>query len=148
MLEKSSLVVKRSISIYTIATEEWKNSAEREISDAITAMNEQLTNLEYEAYGIINEIRIQSITVNNPLLLQNQIDTIQQQVNARRAELEDQQHILLEQQRLIQNLESEDLVEQGQLEGFCQLEVGDNLIEKLESSILIRDGVIEAMKKL
>ncbi|HRD41222.1 MAG TPA: YlqD family protein [Prochlorococcaceae cyanobacterium AMR_MDS_5431] len=148
MMKKSDIIIKHSIPLYTVATEKWKNGAERELSDAIAMITEQLANLEYEAYDIINEIRNQSATVVSPLLMQKQIDVIQQQINVRKAELEDQQYSLLEQQSLIQEIELEDILEQGQLEGLCHLEVGDNLMEKLERSIVVRDGRIESIKNL
>jgi hypothetical protein len=37
-------------------------------------------------------------------------------------------------------------VEQGQLESFCEVGVGDNLVEKLQIAVLVRDGVIQAIE--
>ncbi|WP_235300133.1 YlqD family protein, partial [Synechococcus sp. GFB01] len=42
--------------------------------------------------------------------------------------------------------EMEQIVEQGQLESFCDVQVGDNLVEKLQAAVLVRDGVIEAIE--
>jgi gamma-glutamyl-gamma-aminobutyrate hydrolase PuuD len=53
---------------------------------------------------------------------------------------------MLEQQRQVRELEMEQIVEQGQLESFCQVQVGDNLVEKLQVAIVVRDGVIEAIE--
>ena len=39
----------------------------------------------------------------------------------------------------------EQIVDQGQLESFCDVKVGDNLVEKMQVSILVRDGVIESI---
>ena len=40
----------------------------------------------------------------------------------------------------------EQIVEQGQLESFCQVQVGDNLVAKMQVAVLVRDGVIEAIE--
>jgi hypothetical protein len=53
---------------------------------------------------------------------------------------------VLDQQRQVRELEMEEIVDQGQLESFCQVGVGDNLVEKLQAAVVVRDGVIEAME--
>jgi hypothetical protein len=35
---------------------------------------------------------------------------------------------------------------QGQLEGFCSVEVGDSLVRKLQVEVLVRDGVVEEIR--
>jgi gamma-glutamyl-gamma-aminobutyrate hydrolase PuuD len=42
--------------------------------------------------------------------------------------------------------EMEQIVEQGQIESICDVQVGDNLVEKLQAAVLVRDGVIEAIE--
>jgi hypothetical protein len=71
---------------------------------------------------------------------------VQEQVAAKRAELEEQKRQLLEQQRQVRDLEMEQIVEQGQLESFTDVRVGDNLVEKLQVAVVVRDGVIEAIE--
>ena len=67
-------------------------------------------------------------------------------VAAKRAELEEQKRQMLEQQRQVRELEMEQIVEQGQIESVCDVQVGDNLVEKLQAAVLVRDGVIEAIE--
>jgi hypothetical protein len=43
-------------------------------------------------------------------------------------------------------LELEQIVEQGQLESFCEVRVGDNLVQKLQAAVVVRDGVVEAVE--
>ena len=38
------------------------------------------------------------------------------------------------------------IVEQGQIESVWEVQVGDNLVEKLQAAVLVRDGVIEAIE--
>jgi hypothetical protein len=46
----------------------------------------------------------------------------------------------------VRDLEMEQIVDQGQLESFCDVRVGDNIVEKLSVAVVVRDGVIEAIE--
>jgi YlqD protein len=35
---------------------------------------------------------------------------------------------------------------QAQMEGYCSVEVGDNLIKKLNVQIVMRDGIVEEIR--
>ena len=52
------------------------------------------------------------------------------------------------QQSQVRELEMEQIVEQGQIDSFCDLKVGDNLVSKMGVSILVRDGVVEAIDQV
>ena len=145
MSSGSPLQVKRSITVRAVVTPRWKEDAERELSGALSNSDVQLAQLEQEGQQVIDEIRRQSANPLDPRV-QEQVESIQQQVAAKRAELDEQKRQLLEQQRQVRELEMEQIVEQGQLESFCTVEVGDNLVEKLQVAIVVRDGVIEAIE--
>jgi len=145
MSSGQGLQVKRSITVRAVVTPRWKEDAERELSTALAATDNQLSQLELEGQQVIDEIRRQSANPLDPRV-QDQVASIQQQVAAKRAELDEQKRQMLEQQRQVRELEMEQIVEQGQLESFCQVQVGDNLVEKLQVAIVVRDGVIEAIE--
>ena len=65
---------------------------------------------------------------------------------AKRAELEEQKRNFLQQQSQVRELEMDQIVEQGQLESTCDLKVGDNLVEKMQIAIVVRDGVVESIE--
>ncbi|MFZ9229134.1 MAG: YlqD family protein [Prochlorococcaceae cyanobacterium] len=139
------LSIKRTITVRAVVTPRWKEDAERELSNALAGSDAQLAQLEQEGQQVIDEIRRQSANPLDPRV-QEQVESIQQQVAAKRAELEEQKRQVLEQQRQVRELEMEQIVEQGQLESFCQVQVGDNLVEKLQAAVVVRDGVIEAIE--
>ena len=72
---------------------------------------------------------------------------IQQQVAAKRAELEEQKRNLLQQQAQVRELEMDQIVEQGQLESTCELKVGDNLVQKMQVAIVVKDGVVQSIEE-
>ena len=140
-----SLSIKRSITVRAVVTPRWKEDAERELSGAIATSDAQLAQLEQEGQQVVEEIRRQSANPLDPRV-QDQVASVQQQVAAKLAELEEQKRTLLEQQRQVRELEMEQIVEQGQLESFTDIQVGDNLVEKLQVAIVVRDGVVEAIE--
>jgi F0F1-type ATP synthase membrane subunit b/b' len=145
MSDAPALSIKRTITVRAVVTPRWKEDAERELSNALSNFDQQLAQLEQEGQRLIEEIRRQSINPLDPRV-QEQVASLQQQVAAKRAELEEQKRQVLDQQRQVRELEMEQIVEQGQIESFCNVRVGDNLVEKLQAAVLVRDGVIEAIE--
>lgn len=140
----TTLTIKRNIAVRAVVTPRWKEDAERELSNAVVNLEQQLSQLEQDGQRLIEEIRRQSANPLDPRV-QDQVASVQQQVGAKRAELEEQKRQVLEQQSQIRELQYEAVVEQGQIESLCQVQVGDSLIEKLQVAVLVRDGVIEAI---
>ncbi len=144
MSEETTISIKRSISIRAVVTPSWKEEAEREISNAIGASDQQLSQLEKEGQQVVESLRTQTANPLDPRI-QEQVSQVQQQVSVKRSELEEQKRNLLQQQSQVRELEMDQIVDQGQLESFCDLKVGDNLVKKMQVSILVRDGIVESI---
>ena len=95
---------------------------------------------------VVDDVRRQSANPLDPRV-QEQVAQVQQQVAAKRAELDEQKRNLLQQQAQVRELEMEQIVDQGQLESFCDIQVGDNLVSKMQVAVVVRDGVIEAIEQ-
>ena len=142
----SVLSIKRSITIRAVVTPAWKEEAERELSAGISTTDQQLAQLEQEGQQVVDDVRRQSANPLDPRV-QEQVAQVQQQVAAKRAELDEQKRNLLQQQAQVRELEMEQIVDQGQLESFCDIQVGDNLVSKMQVAVVVRDGVIEAIEQ-
>ena len=147
MTQKETLTIKRTISIKAIVTSTWKQDAENELSKAISASDQQLSQLEQEGQQVVSNIRSQSINPLDPRV-QEQVGQIQQQVAAKRNELEEQKRNLLQQQNQVRELKLDDIVDQGQVDSFCDVSVGDDLIKKMQVSITVKDGIIQSIENL
>ena len=145
MADGSSITIKRNITVRAVVTPRWKEDAERELSGALGNFDQQLAQLEQEGQQVVDEIRRQSANPLDPRV-QEQVGSVQQQVAAKRSEIEEQKRQVLEQQRQVRDLDFEQIVEQGQIESFVDVAVGDNLVQKLQAAVLVRDGVIEAIE--
>ena len=144
METKNSISIKRSIAIKAIVTPTWKEDAEKELSNAISAVDQQLSQLEQEGQQIVSNIRSQSVNPLDPRV-QEQVGQVQQQVGAKRNELEEQKRNLLQQQSQVRDLKMDEIVDQGQVDSFCDVSVGDNLINKMQVSITVKDGIIQSI---
>ncbi len=147
MTTKDSISIKRSIAIKAIVTPTWKQDAENEISKAISSTDQQLSQLEQEGQQVVSNIRSQAANPLDPRV-QEQVGQIQQQIAAKRNELEEQKRNLLQQQNQVRDLKMDDIVEQGQIDSFCDVSVGDNLIKKMQVSITVKDGIIQSIDNL
>ncbi len=144
METKNSISIKRSIAIKAVVTPTWKEDAEKELSKAISNIDQQLSQLEQEGQQIVSNIRSQSVNPLDPRV-QEQVSQVQQQVAAKRNEIEEQKRNLLQQQSQVRELKMDEIVDQGQVDSFCDVAVGDNLIEKMQVSITVKDGVIQSI---
>ena len=144
METKNSISIKRSIAIKAVVTPTWKEDAEKELSKAISNIDQQLSQLEQEGQQIVNNIRSQSVNPLDPRV-QEQVSKVQQQVAAKRNEIEEQKRNLLQQQSQVRELKMDEIVDQGQVDSFCDVTVGDNLIEKMQVSITVKDGIIQSI---
>ena len=144
METKNSISIKRSIAIKAVVTPTWKEDAEKELSKAISNIDQQLSQLEQEGQQIVNNIRSQSVNPLDPRV-QEQVSQVQQQFAAKRIEIEEQKRNLLQQQSQVRELKMDEIVDQGQVDSFCDVTVGDNLIEKMQVSITVKDGVIQSI---
>ena len=144
METKNSISIKRSIAIKAVVTPTWKEDAEKELSKAISNIDQQLSQLEQEGQQIVNNIRSQSVNPLDPRV-QEQVSQVQQQVAAKRNEIEEQKRNLLQQQSQVRDLKMDEIVDQGQVDSFCDVTVGDNLIEKMQVTITVKDGVIQSI---
>ena len=147
MTTKDSISIKRSIAIKAIVTPQWKQDAENEISKAISSTDQQLSQLEQEGQQVVSNIRSQAANPLDPRV-QEQVGQIQQQIAAKRNELEEQKRNLLQQQNQVRDLKMDDIVDQGQIDSFCDVMVGDNLIKKMQVSITVKDGIIQSIDNL
>ena len=146
MSDGTTLSIKRSITIRAVVTPAWKEEAERELSAGISSTDQQLAQLEQEGQQVVDDVRRQSANPLDPRV-QEQVAQVQQQVAAKRAELEEQKRNILQQQAQVRELEMEEIVDQGQLESFCDIKVGDNLVSKMQVAVVVRDGVIESIEQ-
>ncbi|HEY9669511.1 MAG TPA: YlqD family protein [Coleofasciculaceae cyanobacterium] len=142
---KSNLLLKRPVNIKAIVTPRWKEEVQQQLQAQINQIDSQLQQLDMQGQRAIAEIQKQSIQPPGPQVAQ-QIENIQMQVNQKKSELLEQKNQQLQQLQQVQMLELDQEVNQGQMESYFRVELGDNLIRKMNVEILLRDGVVEEIR--
>ncbi len=141
----SQLLLKRAITVKAIVTPRWKEEAQQQLQAQINQIDSQLQQLEMQGQRMISEIQRQSLQPPGPQVMQ-QIENIQSQVNQKKSELLEQKNQILQQLQHVQTLELEQEVNQGQIESVFSVERGDNLIQKMQVEIVLRDGTVEEIR--
>jgi hypothetical protein len=142
---KSQLVLKRAINIKAVVTPRWKDEVQQQLQTQINQIDGQLQQLDSQGQRAIAEIQKQSLQPPGPQTMQ-QIESIQLQVNEKKSELLDQKNQSLQNLQQVQLLEFDQEVNQFQVEGFFSVGLGDNLVNKMQVEILLRDGVVEEIR--
>lgn len=138
---QTNLLLKRPVALKVIVTARWKEEMQQQLQAQINQMDAQIQQLDLQGQRAIMEIQKQSIVPLPPSVSQ-QIENIQIQVNQQKSEILEQKNQALQQMQQVQLLDLEQEVAQGQMESFFRLEKGDNLIQKLNVEIVMRDGVV------
>jgi YlqD protein len=144
-LPASQLLLKRVINIRAVVTQRWKDETQQALQGQINEVDSQLQQLEMQGQRAIAEIKQQSLQPPGPQVVQ-QIEGIQMQVNEQKSQLLEQKNGVLQQLQQVQFLELNQEVVQGQVESIFSVQVGDNLIEKMNLEVLLRDGVVMEMR--
>ncbi|MEG3973947.1 YlqD family protein [Microcoleus sp. herbarium8] len=139
------LLLKRSISVKVIVTPRWKEEAQQQLQGQINQIDSQLQQLEMQGNRMISEIQKQNLQPPGPQVVQ-QIENIQGQVNQEKSKLLEQKNQSLQQLQQVQVLDLEQEVSQGQIDGTFTVGVGENLIQKMQLEILLRDGIVEEIR--
>lgn len=135
------LILKRPVNVKVIVTPTWQDEAQKQIQAQITQIDQQMLQLDQQGQSAIAEIKQQA-----SLQAPQQIENIQAQVNQKKGEMLQQKNQLLQQMQQVQLLELGQEVFQAQMESYFEVQVGDNLVQKLNVEIILRDGVIEEIR--
>jgi hypothetical protein len=142
---QTSLLLKRPVTIKVIVTPRWKDEVQQQLQSQIGQLDTQMQQLDMQGQRAIAELQKQSITPPGPQIAQ-QIDNIQIQVNQKKSELLEKKNQFLQQMQQVQLLELNQEVVQAQMESFFRIEKGENLVQKLNVEIVLRDGVVEEIR--
>ena len=136
----SQLMLKRPVNIKVVVTERWKDEVQKQLQNQVNRLDGQLQQLESQGQQAIAELQKQGDAA------EAQIDNVQGQLNSKKNELLQKKNQLLQQLQQIQMLEMEQEVGQGQIDSFFTVQKGDNLVQKMQVEILLRDGVVEDIR--
>ncbi|MEM9771090.1 MAG: YlqD family protein [Cyanobacteria bacterium P01_D01_bin.73] len=142
---QGSLQLTRKINIKSIVTPHWKEQAQAELQEQVSRIDRQMQSLETQGQQAIAQIQKQSVQPPSAEV-QRQIENVQRQLNEQKNKMLNQKNQLLQQLNQVQGLELDQEVSQGQMDSSFILNKGDNLLEKMQVEVLLRDGVVEEIR--
>jgi len=144
-LSKPHLLLKRPVNIKVVVTSRWKEEVQKQLQNQINQLDGQLQQIEMQGQRMVAEVQKQAANPNDAAIAQ-QVSSLQQQVSQRRSELLERKNQTLQQLQQVQLLEMDQEVPQGTIDSFVQIEKGDNLVQKMQVEILLRDGIVEDIR--
>ncbi len=144
-METSNLMIQRQVNIKAIVTPRWKEEAQQALQAQLNQVDGQLQGLDLQLQQVLMDLQKQSIQPPGPDTLQ-QMEGVKMQFNQGKSELLEQKNQVLQQLQQVQTLSIEQEVDQGQVVSTFKIEVGDNLISKMNVELLLRDGVVEEIR--
>jgi outer membrane protein OmpA-like peptidoglycan-associated protein len=144
-VSNSNLLIQRNVNVKAIVTPRWKEEAQQQLQAQLNQVDGQLQQIDMQLQQVLTEVQKQSIQPPGPETMQ-QIEGIKAQFNQGKSELLEQKNQVLQQLQQVQMLEMEQEVSQGQVVSTFKVEVGDNLIDKMNVEILLRDGMVQEIR--
>jgi hypothetical protein len=144
-VSNSQLLLQRNVNVNVVVTPRWKEEAQQQLQTQLNGIDDQLQQLDMQLQQVLGEVQKQSIQPPGPETMQ-QMENIKMQFNQSKSELLEQKNQVLQQLQQVQTLELEQEVNQGQIISTFKLEKGDNLIQKMNVEVLLRDGIVEDIR--
>jgi hypothetical protein len=144
-VSNSHLLLQRNINVNVIVTPRWKEEAQQQLQGQLNGADAQIQQLDMQLQQVMTDIQKQSIQPPGPETVQ-QVETIKMQFNQRKSELLEQKNQVLQQLQQVQTLEMDQEVNQGQIISTFKLQKGDNLIEKMNVEVILKDGIVEDIR--
>ncbi|NBD16662.1 MAG: hypothetical protein GVY04_11125 [Cyanobacteria bacterium] len=143
--ESKNLLLKRPINLKVIVTQRWKEEVQQQLQSQINQQDGQLQQLENQGQSAIAQVTQKGSNPSDPQV-QQQLRSIQNQLNQQKSKVTEQKNQALQQLQQVQLLEDGQEVSQGQLDSFVRIQVGDNLVQKMNVEVVIKDGVIQEIR--
>jgi uncharacterized coiled-coil DUF342 family protein len=138
-----AMLIKRSITIKTLVTDEFRTKAKQELSQETQMMASQLDELETQFQQTLRQLEEAARQGHN---VARQMDQLHQEVHQRRAQLQALGQELDSQLKNLDTMSNGGYITTGQLENFVELKVGDDIYKKMRSAeLLVKDGIVTAI---
>jgi hypothetical protein len=144
-VSKTHLLLQRNVNVKAIVTPRWKDEAQQQLQAQLNQLDGQLQQLDMQLQQVLSEVQRQAIQPPGPDTIQ-QTEGIKMQFNQRKSELLEQKNQILQQLQQVQMLDLNQEVVQAQIGSVFRIEPGDNLIEKMNVEVVLRDGIVEEIR--
>jgi hypothetical protein len=133
------ITVRRSIAVHVIVTEKFKEELKSELQAAAETTQRRIDQMAFEGRRFLADLQRTDLT---------QAMTARRQIEAERRRQDALKQDITRQLEEAENLELGSEYPRGTLEGYVEVNEGDDLVEKLTGSqIVIKDGVVVTVRE-
>lgn len=127
------MIINRKIRIKAIVTPDFKSSLMEEVAEGLKKIEVELNILDQRAKKTMTELTLKA-SPNAQL--------VREQLEWEKKKREDARTSLKEQLKAIAELKEETEVIQGEIEGPCEIKVGDSWDAIFSKEIVLKDGIV------
>lgn len=139
----TSIPLKRQVTVKSLVTEQFRQKARGELSDELRLIESQLEQLENQYQSTLKQIENLARSGQN---VTKQFEQLNKEAQEKRNQLT---NVKMQVSTNIANLDrvkNGDLVVTGVLENYVDVQIGDNIYEKLRGAeVIIEDGVVKSI---
>lgn len=139
------LSLKRNVTIKAIVTPRLKEEMTSQLQGFLSQVDRQLEQLDFQGKRAIAEVEKASLKPLGPDA-KNQIEGIRSQITEQKNQLLQQKSQFLNQLTQVTGWEISQEVVQGQIDSYFDLNIGDNLVQKMSVEVLIEDGIVKEIR--
>ena len=128
------MLLRRVVGLKIIVTEEFKNRLRKDLRRAIDRIDASRGQIQFQLDRYVNELAKTDL---------NQASQLRGRLNEEREKLAEARSEMDSRLREVEGLQIGDEYERGTLEGWAEVNVGDNLFRKLGATeVIVKDGVV------
>jgi len=142
---QSGLVLRRPVTLTVIVTPRWKEEMQQQLQAQVDQLDIQLQQLDLKAKQAMIELQKQLPSVTNAQS-NAKMQNLQGQINQEKNKILQKKNQFLQQMQQAQLAELNSEIQQTQLESFFRVEKGDNLVNKMNIEVVMRDGIVEDIR--
>jgi chromosome segregation ATPase len=138
-----TLQLKRQVTVKTLVTDAFRIKAKQELGEEMKVIDVQMEQLEAQYQHTLRQLEQIAQQGQN---VQNQLQQLNQEAQAKRAQLASLKMEVSTQLANIDKVENGSYIVTGMLENYVDIQVGDNIYEKIRNAeIIIEDGLVKAI---
>lgn len=131
--------LRRQVTLKVIVTDKFKEETIKELEETIEQVEQGRNQIEFRSRILLSDLQRQDL---------NQAAEFRRRVEAEKQRMEDAKTHLSEQLEEIRAAEVGTELERGNLEGFVDIQVGDNLQARLsQAEIVLKDDVVVEIRE-
>lgn len=139
----ASISLKRQVTVKSLVTEDFRQRAKNELSEELKLIDSQLEQLENQYQAMLKQIENLARSGQN---VSKQIEQLNAEVQDKRSQLSSVKMQVATNIANLDRVKNGDLVVTGVLENYADVQIGDNIYEKLRGAeIIIEDGIVKTI---